>query len=198
MSDYEVLLRSNSRSYAHERKSKALLDEIHQLESEISRQLNALDAATGGRSGPFDGGEELARVKVSHSKLARDFERIKASHDGNMRRESSTGFGGGVGSSGDAGGSSSTWARDEAPLGSAAAHGNDQQAQLVMQREVSSCRSGLGNWQGSFCSFTAFCLLLTASGLFPFPMMPLGGIQPACNEKSRGGHPTNQSKDEQS
>ena len=138
VSDYEVLLRSNSRGYTHERKSKALLDEIHQLESEISRQLNALDAATGGRSGPFDGGEELARVKVSHSKLARDFERIKASHDGNMRRASSSGFGGGVGSAGDTG-NSSTWARDEAPLGSAA-HGNDQQAQLVMQREVSSVK----------------------------------------------------------
>lgn len=141
VSDYEVLLRSNSRSYTHERKSKALLDEMHQLESEISRQLNALEAATGGRSGPFDGGEELARVKVSHSKLARDFERIKASHDGNMRRASSSGFGGSAGDTGN----SSTWARDEAPLGSAA-HGNDQQAQLVMQREVSSVQVWTCHW----------------------------------------------------
>ena len=141
VSDYEVLLRSNSRSYTHERKSKALLDEMHQLESEISRQLNALEAATGGRSGPFDGGEELARVKVSHSKLARDFERIKASHDGNMRRASSSGFGGSAGDTGN----SSTWARDEAPLGSAA-HGNDQQAQLVMQREVSSVQACSCHW----------------------------------------------------
>jgi len=134
VSDYEVLFRSNSRAYTHERKSKALLDDIRQLESEISRQLNALDAAIGGRSGPFDGGDELARVKVSHSKLARDFDRIKASYDGTMRRRSSSsGYGGGVGSSGDAGGG--TWARDEAPLGSAAAHGNDQQVQMVMQRE---------------------------------------------------------------
>ena len=112
-----------------------MLGEIRQLESETSRQLNALDAATGGRSGPFDGGEELARVKVSHSKLARDFDRIKASHDETVRRSSSSRYGGGVDSSGDAGGSS-TWARDEAPLGSAA-HGNGQQAQMVMQREVS-------------------------------------------------------------
>ena len=137
MSDYEVLLRSNSRGYAHERKLNAMLGEIRQLESETSRQLNALDAATGGRSGPFDGGEELARVKVSHSKLARDFDRIKASHDETVRRSSSSRYGGGgVDSSGDAGGSS-TWARDEAPLGSVAAHGNGQQAQMVMQREVS-------------------------------------------------------------
>ena len=141
MSDYEVLLKTTSRSFTHERKTKALLDDIRQLESEISRQLNALDSAIGGRSGPFDGGEELARVKVSHTKLSRDFERIKMSRDGIMRRASSSGFSGATGSSGDAGGSS-TWARDEAPLGSAA-HGTDQQAQVVMQREVSLCIFGL-------------------------------------------------------
>lgn len=179
MSDYEVLLRSNSRGYVHDRKLKAMLDEIRRLESETSRQLNALDAATGGRSGPFDGGEELARVKVSHSKLARDFDRIKASHDETVRWSSSSGYGGGVNSSGDAGGSS-TWARDEAPLGSAAAHGNGQQSQMVMQREVSLFvlllqKSCIRSINGSLTHSRA-------DG--PSPNMPTGGIQQKGDAKS--------------
>ena len=144
-----------------------------------SQHLNALDAATGGRSGPFDGGEELARVKVSHSKLARDFDRIKASHDETVRWSSSSGYSGGVDSSGDAGGSS-TWARDEAPLGSAAAHGNGQQSQMVMQREVSLFvlllqKSCMRSINGS---------LTHSRADEPFPNMPTGGIQQTGDAKS--------------
>ena len=114
---------------------KVILDGANGASSDVSRKLSDLDSAIRETRGPF-GGDELARAKASHSKLSRDYQRIRSTHDGLLQRSSETANGSTDGNavSSSSGNGSNLWSHDEPPLESPM-HGGDK-AELIMEREV--------------------------------------------------------------
>mmetsp|Transcript_28832 Transcript_28832/g.62693 ORF Transcript_28832/g.62693 Transcript_28832/m.62693 type:complete len:274 (-) Transcript_28832:555-1376(-) len=157
VADYEKAIQTNYRGFAHEKKLKVLLDGANGASSDVSGKLSDLDSAIRETRGPF-GGDELTRAKASHSKLSRDYQRIRSAHDGLLQRSSETAKGstGGNAVTSSSGNDKNLWSHDEPPLESLM-HGGDK-AELITEREVRNKRLP-GHFYISFIDTSIFILL---------------------------------------